>query len=162
MAKSGSGSSSRGSRSYYSRSRQSRPSSVASRPASVISHPKAPTSHWQIGSGSGSGQRRVSIRSRHSSIRPPSLTCSSQTPQPRPLQPPPQVPTSTSQNDDSREDADHVIMALDVKEKGNIGCAYYVSKEERLLCMEDIPRGEVDIMDRRKHPQRMPDEADHR
>lgn len=29
-------------------------------------------------------------------------------------------------------------MAIDLKDKGKIGCAYYVVGEERLACMEEI------------------------
>jgi DNA mismatch repair protein MSH5 len=43
----------------------------------------------------------------------------------------------------------HVIVALDMMSKGTVGCAYYIAREERLLCLEDIPRGDFDSMDRR-------------
>lgn len=45
------------------------------------------------------------------------------------------------------ESNDHIIMAVDVKEKGRFGCAYYVAGEERLFCMEDIPKGGIDVFD---------------
>ena len=53
-------------------------------------------------------------------------------------------------------------MALDVKEKGKVGCAYYLSKEERLRCMEDIPRGGIETIDRRESLPVLHDCADQR
>lgn len=40
-----------------------------------------------------------------------------------------------------REDLDamnEIIMAIDMKERGTIGCAYYVAREEKICLMEDI------------------------
>jgi DNA mismatch repair protein MSH5 len=45
---------------------------------------------------------------------------------------------------------DHIIVAVDVKESGHIGCAYYVAREERLFCMEDVPKGGNEILERCK------------
>jgi DNA mismatch repair protein MSH5 len=53
-------------------------------------------------------------------------------------------------HDDSDESLNHIIMALDIKERGAVGCAYYVAREERLFCMEDYPRGGLETMDKRK------------
>ncbi|KPI35358.1 uncharacterized protein AB675_9898 [Cyphellophora attinorum] len=41
-------------------------------------------------------------------------------------------------------------MAVDCKDHGTIGCAYYVAKEERLFCMQDVPKGSREIVDRLK------------
>jgi DNA mismatch repair protein MSH5 len=46
------------------------------------------------------------------------------------------------------ESSDHVIMALDIKERGSVGCAYYVAKEERLFCMEDVSKGGRETVDK--------------
>jgi len=49
-----------------------------------------------------------------------------------------------------REDADamnEVIMAVDLRDRGTIGCAYYVAREEKLCLMEDIKMGGLDIID---------------
>ena len=51
-------------------------------------------------------------------------------------------------SDDADEIQEHVIMAVDVKEKGRVGCAYYVSRAERLLCMEDSPKAGIDMIER--------------
>lgn len=54
----------------------------------------------------------------------------------------------TRDSDDADEIQEHVIMAVDVKEKGRVGCAYYVSREERLLCMEDSPQAGIEMIER--------------
>jgi hypothetical protein len=45
-------------------------------------------------------------------------------------------------------------MAVDCKDHGTIGCAYYVAKEERLFCMQDVPKGNKEIVDRRMSTRR--------
>ena len=39
------------------------------------------------------------------------------------------------------EQLELVVMAVDVRERGTIGCAYYVAREERLFCMEEVRGG---------------------
>ena len=49
-----------------------------------------------------------------------------------------------------REDADamnEIIMAVDLRDRGTVGCAYYVAREEKLCLMEDIKVGGLDIID---------------
>lgn len=49
-----------------------------------------------------------------------------------------------------REDADamnEIIMAVDLRDRGTIGCAYYVAREEKLCLMEDIKMAGLDIID---------------
>lgn len=43
-------------------------------------------------------------------------------------------------------------MALDIKERGTVGCAYYVAREERLFCMEDLPKGGLGMIEKREQP----------
>jgi DNA mismatch repair protein MSH5 len=40
-----------------------------------------------------------------------------------------------------------IIMAVDLRDRGTIGCAYYVARNERLCLMEDIKMGGLDIID---------------
>jgi DNA mismatch repair protein MSH5 len=49
--------------------------------------------------------------------------------------------------DDADETLDNVVMAVDIKERGIVGCAYYVAREERLFCMEEIVNGGKDIVE---------------
>jgi DNA mismatch repair protein MSH5 len=49
-----------------------------------------------------------------------------------------------------REDADamnEIIMAIDMKNRGTLGCAFYIAREEKLCLMEDIKMAELDIVD---------------
>lgn len=49
-----------------------------------------------------------------------------------------------------REDSDElneIIMAIDMKERGTIGCAYYVTREERLYLLEDIKTAGMEVID---------------
>lgn len=49
-----------------------------------------------------------------------------------------------------REDADslnEIIMAINMKERGTLGCAYYIAREEKLCMMEDIKMAGLDIID---------------
>jgi hypothetical protein len=49
-----------------------------------------------------------------------------------------------------REDADamnEVIMAIDMKNRGTLGCAFYIAREEKLCLMEDIKMAGQDIVD---------------
>jgi DNA mismatch repair protein MSH5 len=55
--------------------------------------------------------------------------------------------SATFDEDDTDETLDNVIMAIDMKEHGTVGCAYYVTREERLFCMEDIVHGGTDIVE---------------
>ena len=49
-----------------------------------------------------------------------------------------------------REDLDalnEIIMAVEMKERGSIGCAYYVARQEKLCFMEDIKMAGPEIID---------------
>ena len=41
-------------------------------------------------------------------------------------------------------------MAVDVRERGTVGCAYYVAAEEKLYFMEDVKLGGADIVEARE------------
>jgi DNA mismatch repair protein MSH5 len=49
-----------------------------------------------------------------------------------------------------REDLDalnEVIMAVEMKERGSVGCAYYIAREEKLCLMEEIKIAELENLD---------------
>jgi DNA mismatch repair protein MSH5 len=49
-----------------------------------------------------------------------------------------------------RENADamnEIIMAVDMRERGTLGCAYYIAREEKLCLMEDIKMAGLDLVD---------------
>lgn len=53
---------------------------------------------------------------------------------------------------DGDEDADllnEVIMAVDMRERGTVGCSYYVAQEEKLYFMEDVKMGNVETIEMR-------------
>ncbi|KAK2799306.1 MutS protein msh5 [Onygenales sp. PD_10] len=45
------------------------------------------------------------------------------------------------EQEDENEDLCQVIMAIDMKERGTVGCCYYVAQEEKLYILEDITSG---------------------
>jgi DNA mismatch repair protein MSH5 len=49
-----------------------------------------------------------------------------------------------------REDSDamnEIIVSIDMKDRGTIGCAYYIAREEKLCLMKDIKMAGLDIVD---------------
>lgn len=62
-----------------------------------------------------------------------------------------QLPQERSQNgvDADFDEDQEVIMAVDVTDRGSIGCAYYVAREEKLCMMEDIQLGGAEMVDGR-------------
>ena len=116
------------------RGSSARPQSTTSRSSRSHSINTRAASHWQ----NGTNQRRVTINPRPS-IEPSSAS-RSVTPAP--------PSDAQSHSDRTEELLDHVIVAIDVMEKGTVGCAYYRAREERLLCMEDVPRGGVESIER--------------
>lgn len=51
---------------------------------------------------------------------------------------------------DEREENDslnEIIMAVDVKGRGNVGCSYYIAREEKLYFMEDVKLGGFEVVE---------------
>ncbi|GAM86101.1 hypothetical protein ANO11243_041110 [Dothideomycetidae sp. 11243] len=49
--------------------------------------------------------------------------------------------------DEGMDDSLHeIIMAVNIRERGTVGCSYYVAREEKLFCMEDMKLGGVDAV----------------
>ncbi len=65
----------------------------------------------------------------------------------------PQESVAVTENDDDIRDReeddflDKVVMAVDMREKGTVGCCYYVAREEKLYMMDDIKYGEMEVID---------------
>src|SRR3954466_6934493 len=58
--------------------------------------------------------------------------------------------TETEDDIRTREDSDamnEIIMAVDMKERDTVGCAYYVAREEKLYLMGDIKMADLEIID---------------
>ncbi|KAI9796475.1 MAG: MutS protein msh5 [Piccolia ochrophora] len=52
-----------------------------------------------------------------------------------------------------REESDalnEVIMAIDMKDRGTLGCSYYMAREESLYFMEDLKLGGIEVIDQLK------------
>lgn len=47
---------------------------------------------------------------------------------------------------------DEIIMSVDIKERGTIGCSYYVAREEKLYFMQDMSLGSIEVIDSRELP----------
>lgn len=48
---------------------------------------------------------------------------------------------------DNADALNEVILALDMKQNGNLGCAYYIASEEALFLMEDVSMATVEIVE---------------
>lgn len=118
-------------------------SSTASPHRSPLRRLNRPASEWH----SAGSQRRTTIASRQFSQRPETEALFL-TPVAAPHRQESLVPADPSDGPD--ESSDHIVMALDIKDRGSIGCAYYVAREERLFCMEDVPKGGLETVDKCK------------
>ncbi|OAL67108.1 DNA mismatch repair protein Msh5 [Trichophyton rubrum] len=58
-----------------------------------------------------------------------------------------QVSTQEERLDDDDEELCKVVMAVDMKDQGTIGCSYYSAQEEKLYVMEDIVYGGYGVID---------------
>jgi hypothetical protein len=69
-------------------------------------------------------------------------------------QPPASVTPSQPRDnfdDDARDESlDEIVMAVDMKPRGTVGCAYYVAAQEKLNFMEDIELGGPDVIEARE------------
>ncbi|APA14707.1 hypothetical protein SS1G_06712 [Sclerotinia sclerotiorum 1980 UF-70] len=54
---------------------------------------------------------------------------------------------SDIQERENEDSMDEIIMAVELKERGTIGCAYYIAREERLCMMTDISMAGLDMID---------------
>lgn len=45
------------------------------------------------------------------------------------------------------DELNEVVMAVDMRERGAVGCAYYVAQSESFYFMDDFKLGGVDIID---------------
>ena len=147
MARSRSSSSRGRGRGYASaRSSSSRPQSTSSRPNRPYSNYARPSTNFR----SDVARRRVTINPRPS-MEPSAI--------PRSASPAPPAPDRHGCSDSAEELLDHVIVAIDVKEMGNVGCAYYIAREQRLFCMPDVPKGGAESIERCQSFRRSSDPA---
>lgn len=55
------------------------------------------------------------------------------------------------QEREESDSLDQIIMAIDLRDKGNVGCCYYVAREEILYLIEDVTYGGLEVIDMRNH-----------
>lgn len=48
---------------------------------------------------------------------------------------------------DNADALNEVILAIDMKENGNLGCAYYIAADEILFLLEDVPMASIEIVE---------------
>lgn len=48
---------------------------------------------------------------------------------------------------DVDDDLEQVVMAIDIKERGTVGCCYYVAQEERLYILGDVQLGGKEVIE---------------
>ena len=63
---------------------------------------------------------------------------------------PPSQPRDILDDGASDEALDEVVMAVDMKPRGTVGCAYYIAAQEKLYFMEDIELGGPDVIEARE------------
>jgi len=60
---------------------------------------------------------------------------------------------AASHEDDELDDLAAVIMAVDLRERGTVGCAYYSAQMETLYVMEDAKYGNAELVGQCECPQ---------
>lgn len=61
------------------------------------------------------------------------------------------TPNEAEQIDCDEDDLGHVIAAIDVKDYGTVGCAYYAVEEEKLHLLGDSRSGGMEAIDACKY-----------
>lgn len=66
---------------------------------------------------------------------------------------PSEINTVPQQADEQEEDEsiDEIVMAIDTRDRGTIGCCYYVAANEALYLMGDVKSAGLEIIDLREH-----------
>ncbi|KAL8972895.1 MAG: hypothetical protein Q9183_000284 [Haloplaca sp. 2 TL-2023] len=91
-----------------------------------------------------SSQRAASATpSSHLGSQPPDLQAGITGQRDAGISPEQDVDINEREEDDSMNE---VIMAVDLRDRGTVGCAYYVAREEKLYMMEDVRMGGVEII----------------
>ncbi len=52
-----------------------------------------------------------------------------------------------------REDNDslnEIVMAVDLRDRGTVGCCYYIARQEKLYMIEDVKSGGIEVIDTRE------------
>lgn len=60
------------------------------------------------------------------------------------------VSSVIGEDENFADDLGEVVMAVDIKEKGTVGCCFYIAREERLSILSDAQSGGKDLIDMRE------------
>jgi len=60
------------------------------------------------------------------------------------------VPSILDEDENLMDDSGEVVMAVDIKEKGTVGCCFYIAREERLSILSDVQFGGKDFINMRE------------
>jgi hypothetical protein len=55
-----------------------------------------------------------------------------------------------AETDDDADTLNEVVMAVDLRDRGTVGCAYYIARDEKLYFMEDAHLGGVETVEARQ------------
>lgn len=61
-----------------------------------------------------------------------------------------ETPTGDTLEEVAEDDLCQVVMAIDIKERGTVGCSYYVAARKLLYILEDITLGGMDVVETRR------------
>jgi DNA mismatch repair protein MSH5 len=56
----------------------------------------------------------------------------------------------SQRNDDSQviyDELEEVIMAIDIRDSGTVGCSYYVAQDEKIYLLSDIISGNISVIE---------------
>lgn len=98
-------------------------------------------------------QRQGSIQTTFSASSPTNYVSAARSANSRPAHSftPVNAPRTDSVLEDrSSDDSEEVVLAVDMRDRGTVGCCYYVAAEETLYFMEDMPLGNAEVIDQRE------------
>lgn len=107
------------------------------------------SSHARTSRRSSASSVRGQSRQRysHDGSQRPRSSASAQTFADDPVNPVNGVPDARQEEYQDVEVLSEVIMAVDLTDRGTIGCAYYVARAETLYFMEDVQMGDAEMVD---------------
>lgn len=107
------------------------------------------SSHVRTSRRSSASSVRGQSRQRysHDGSQPPRSSASAHTFADDPVNPANDVSNARQDEYQDVEVLSEVIMAVDLTDRGAIGCAYYVARTETLYFMEDVQMGNAEMVD---------------
>jgi DNA mismatch repair protein MSH5 len=60
------------------------------------------------------------------------------------------VHSAIDEDENLVDDSGEIVMAVDIKEKGTVGCCFYTAREDRVSILSDVQFGGKDFIDMRE------------